>query len=299
MMYRDLGFTRVVPGRELSLREIERIKTRVPEVELEVFVHGAMCLAYSGRCFLSAWMADRSGNRGDCAHSCRWEYRLRGEGLSLEEKKRPGELYPVHEGDGFTSILSSKDINMVDHLGELIDAGVDSLKIEGRMKSTYYAAVVTRAYRKALDRELARRTGAGEAGGAAADTAPEDVASFVDELYGVSHRDFTTGFYFGHDEVEKPAAGSYRRSHRFLAIVGPRQPSGGFALTVKNSISAGRAIEYLGPDTPVLRDSDFRLTDGDGTPVEAAHHTGEFIIHPSQRIDEGFLIRSTGDEEDW
>jgi U32 family peptidase len=289
-MYRDLGFTRVVPGRELSLREIERIKSRVPDVELEVFVHGAMCLAYSGRCFLSAWMADRSGNRGDCAHSCRWDYRLRSEGLSLEEKKRPGELYPVYEGDGYTSILSSKDINMVDHVGELIDAGVDSLKIEGRMKSTYYAAVVTRAYRKALDQELAQR---------GAKPTPGDIAPFVAELYGVSHRDFTTGFYFGRDEVEKPAAGSYRRSHRFLAIVGPQQPGGGYALTVKNSITVGTAIEFLGPDTAVLRDASFRLADAEGNPVHAAHHSGQYIIHPSRNIDAGFLIRSTGEEEDW
>lgn len=284
-MYRDLGFSRVVPGRELSLREIAEIRRSVPEVELEVFVHGAMCLAYSGRCFLSAWMADRSGNRGDCAHSCRWEYRV------LEEKKRPGEYYPVFEGEGFTAVMSSKDINMVDHLRELLDAGVDSLKIEGRMKSSYYAAVVTRAYRKALD----ALTGAAAPGRQGA----IDPAPFVAELYGVSHRDFTTGFYFGSEEVEKPAEGSYRRSHRFLGIVREALGDGGFRIEVKNSIRPGTPIEFIGPDVPVLRDEAFTVTDAEGSATEAAHHGGSYRIYPSRPVEEGFLIRSSGEEEVW
>ncbi|TVR34082.1 MAG: U32 family peptidase [Spirochaetaceae bacterium] len=149
--YRDLGFSRVVPGRELSLAQIAAIKNTVPDLQLEVFAHGAMCLAYSGRCFLSRWMSDRSANQGDCAHSCRWNYRLGVDPLVLEEQQRPGEYYPIIEADDFTEILSSRDLCMIDHLAPLRDAGVDSLKIEGRMKSVYYTAVVTRAYRAALD----------------------------------------------------------------------------------------------------------------------------------------------------
>ena len=144
-IYRDMGFTRIIPGRELSLSEISEIKKALPDLEMEVFVHGAMCLAYSGRCFLSKYLADRSANQGDCAHSCRWQYRV------LEESERQGEYFPVIEGENFTSVMSSKDICMIDHLEELKSAGVDSLKIEGRMKSIYYTAVVSRAYRKMID----------------------------------------------------------------------------------------------------------------------------------------------------
>ncbi|MFW5729600.1 MAG: peptidase U32 family protein [Spirochaetota bacterium] len=300
-LYRDLGFTRIVPGRELSLREIAEIKRDVPDLELEVFVHGAMCLAYSGRCFLSAWMAERSGNRGDCAHSCRWEYRV------LEEKKRPGEYYPLYEGDGFSAILSSKDINMIDHLADLIDAGVDSLKIEGRMKSTYYAAVVTRAYRKALDAALGAARGRDRPGRAAnyppASTgdaaAPTDPQPFIDELYGVSHRDFTTGFYYGRRDVEAPARGNYRRRHRFLGILEAPTGDGGYHLTVKNTITRGKPIEYIGPDVPVLQDDGFTLS-RDGAEVESAHHDGRrYVIYPAQPVEEGFLIRSLADQEVW
>jgi putative protease len=318
-LYRDVGFRRIVPGRELSLREIEQMKRAVPDLELEVFVHGAMCLAYSGRCFLSAWMTDRSGNRGSCAHSCRWEYRpvpydreTGAVGTALEEKKRPGEYYPVYEGEDFTAVMSSKDLNMIDHLRELVDAGVDSLKIEGRMKSTYYAAVVTRAYRKALD----RTTAVGEVP-QGADTYL-DPGPFIRELYEVSHRDFTTGFYFGDEEIQKPAKGAYRRQHRFLGIVEApvgspdagavpgeaAEPPGTpridtFPIRVKNSIRVGEPIEYIGPDVPSLRDEAFALYDEDGAEVDEAHHHGSYRIRPSKPIAPGYVIRSTADREVW
>ncbi|MCQ2398846.1 MAG: U32 family peptidase [Sphaerochaetaceae bacterium] len=145
-LYSQMGFDRIILGRETPLEDIKKIRDANPQLGIEAFVHGAMCMAYSGRCFLSAFMSGRSANQGDCAHSCRWNYRL-----ALEEESRPGIYYPVSEEDGFTTVMSSKDLCMIDHLRELGEAGVDSLEIEGRMKSTYYVATVTRAYRKALD----------------------------------------------------------------------------------------------------------------------------------------------------
>ncbi len=269
-MYRDMGFTRVVLGRETSLSEISRIKNAVPEVELECFVHGAMCLAYSGRCFLSAWMADRSGNQGNCSHSCRWDYRV------LEEAKRPGEYYPVYEGDGFTSILSSKDICMIDHLAELRDAGVDSLKIEGRMKSIYYTAVVTRAYHKAVD----ALAGIGE-----------DITGYKDELYKVSHREFSTGFYFGKDDIEVPTEKSYLRQFIFMGIIGRKIGENQWELIVKNQIKPGETLEFIGPDVLFVEDDFYMIYDEEGLPVDQADHGKIYTITTSAPVEEGFIVR--------
>ncbi len=287
-LYRDLGFHRVVPGRELSLAQIAAIRSAVPEVALEVFVHGAMCLAYSGRCFLSAWMAGRSGNRGDCAHSCRWAYRV-GEDPSarpevppgalppdaihavLEEAERPGEFYPIVEGEGFTEILSSRDLCMIDHLPALRDAGVDSLKIEGRMKSVYYTSVVTRAYRAALDSMAAVPD---------ATVLPDSVRPFTDELQRVSHRDYTTGFYFGDGEIQKPAASGYRRDSLYLGSIGREISPGRFMLEVKNGFRRGEPVELLGPNRAAVVLTDYRLLDPSGNPVDRVIHHGEWQIEP-------------------
>ncbi len=185
--YKELGFSRIILGREVTLDDIKRIKDAVPEIEIETFVHGAMCMAYSGRCFLSAHLSDRSANEGDCAHTCRWKYNLlekkEPKEYYIEEETRKGEYFPVIEEDGYSTILSSKDLNMIDHLSELKEAGVDSLKIEGRMKSLYYVATVTRAYRKAID--------VIEHGGDA-----KDALLYKEELDSVSHREYSTGFFF-------------------------------------------------------------------------------------------------------
>ena len=277
-MYRDMGFTRVVLGRETSLKEISRIKTAVPDVELECFVHGAMCLAYSGRCFLSAWMADRSGNQGICSHSCRWDYRV------LEEAERPGEYYPIFEGDGFTSILSSKDICMIDYLKDLRDAGVDSLKIEGRMKSIYYTAVVTRAYRKAVD-------------ALAAGSQPDDnnLAGFKDELYKVSHREFSTGFYFGKNDIEKPTEKSYLRQYIFMGMIGKKIGENSWELLVKNQIRPGEPLEFIGPDILYVEDDYYMIYDEEGLPVSQADHGKMYSITTDAPVDEGFIVRKKAD----
>ena len=196
--YRDMGFKRVVLGREVSLKEVSEIKEKVDNLEIECFVHGAMCVAYSGRCLLSAYMNGRSGQSGLCTHTCRWNYALKGDvkqlaqsgGLVLEEESRPNEYFPVFEGDNFTAILSSKDLCMIDHLEDMKKAGVDSLKIEGRMKSIYYVALVSRAYRKALDVMDGKITA-------------EEAKPYIDELYLTSHREFTTGFFYGRADADK------------------------------------------------------------------------------------------------
>lgn len=272
-LYHRMGISRIVTARELSLDEIRRIKDAVPELEIEAFVHGAMCLAYSGRCFLSAWMADRrSGNRGDCAHSCRWEYRV------LEERLRPGEYYPVIEGEGFSMILSSKDLCMFDHLAEMKEAGIDALKIEGRMKSVYYTAVVTRAYRKALD--------------ALEGTPVPDLPLYREDLFHVSHREYSTGFYFDREQISHPASEEVRPQHVFLGIIGEKVGEGVFSLDVRNRIMRGMSLEYIGPHVHALKDTDFRLLDEEGREVDSLSHNQRGFLKTTLPVEEGSLVRA-------
>ena len=273
-MYRDMGIKRIVLGRELSLKEIAAIKNNVPDLEIEVFAHGAMCLAYSGRCFLSKYLADRSANQGDCAHSCRWQYRV------LEESERPGEYFPVVQGDNFTSILSSKDLCMIDHLKELKDAGVDSIKIEGRMKSIYYTAVITRAYRKQLDYIEG--------------VSKENPQPYVDEIFKVSHREFSTGFYYGKDEIEMPTFRSYMSEAQFLGSVEEVVGDGIYRLDVKNQILVSDAIEYIGPDLIYLKEEGFTLYDENMQPVPKTDHGKIAYIKTDKKLKKGYIIRKKG-----
>lgn len=273
-MYRDMGIKRIVLGRELSLKEIEVIKNNVPDLEIEVFAHGAMCLAYSGRCFLSKYLADRSANQGDCAHSCRWQYRV------LEESERPGEYFPVVQGENFTSILSSKDLCMIDHLKELKDAGVDSIKIEGRMKSIYYTAVITRAYRKQLDYIEG--------------ISSDDPKPYVDEIFKVSHREFSTGFYYGKDEIEMPTFKSYMSEAQFLGSIEEQMGDGLYRLDVKNQILASDSIEYIGPDLLYLKDEGFTLLDEDMQTVPKTDHGKIAYIKTDKKLKKGYIIRKKG-----
>ena len=217
-MYGRLGFKRVVLGREVSLNEIREIKDANPDMELECFAHGAMCIAYSGRCLMSAYLTGRSAQSGFCSHTCRWDYKLGTEVqklnqtggiinadtakqiaesgiLRLEEQKRPGEYFPVFEGDNFTAILSSKDLCMIEHLKDMKDAGVDACKIEGRMKSIYYVAMVTRAYRKALDALEGK-------------ISDQEAAPFIKSLEEVAHRESTTGFYYSRAHADETTVGA-------------------------------------------------------------------------------------------
>lgn len=213
-MYKSLGFSRVVMGREASLKEIAEIKDAVPDMEIECFIHGAMCIAYAGRCLMSSYLTGRSAQEGFCSHTCRWDYDVltakkiaeSGE-LVLREHKRPDEYFPVYEGNDFTAVLSSKDLCMIDHLKELKEAGVDSLKIEGRMKSVYYVALITRAYRKALDALEGKIT-------------QDEASPFVDELYKASHRPFTTAFYFNKSDADVTVSGASDSPYELAAEIG-------------------------------------------------------------------------------
>ncbi len=271
--YHKIGFSRIVPAREMSIDDIKRIKDRTPELEIEAFVHGAMCLAYSGRCLLSAWESGRSANKGNCSHSCRWNYRH-----YVEEEKRPGEYFPVEEGDGFSTILSPRDLCLIDYLETLRDAGVDALKIEGRMKSEYYVAIVTRAYRKELDR-IAQ-------GEKRAVSQP-----FIDELANVSHREFSTGFYFGDPKATDPTDKSYNQHYRYVASLGREVAPGRFLLDVKNSFDTSEAVEVIGPDLSHEIDAEFALFDIDGSQLDRVTHHAGGAIESSLPVEEGFLIR--------
>ena len=222
----DLGAKRVVLARELSLREIETIRARVsPELELETFCHGAMCVSYSGRCLLSNYMTGRDSNRGACAQPCRYQY-------ALMEEKRPGEYFPVFEDETGTYIMNSRDMCMIDHLDDLIRVGVDCMKIEGRAKSAYYAAIVTGAYRHVLDAVCAGKT-------------PDPV--WRDEVDHISHRHYSTGFFYG-EPGQYTADARYLRHWQILAVVESCGPEGDAVLSLRNKFSSGDSVEIVGPD---------------------------------------------------
>ena len=223
----DLGAQRVVLARELSLEEIRTIRENTPrELEIETFGHGAMCVSYSGRCLLSNYMTGRDSNRGACAQPCRYQY-------ALVEEKRPGEYFPVYEDEKGTYILNSRDMCMIDHLSELQDAGVDCIKIEGRAKSAYYAAIVTGAYRHIIDDIAAGR-------------APDKV--WRDEVEHVSHRIYSTGFYFG-EPGQYTENSRYIRQWQVCAIVESCDETGLALCSLRNKFAAGDALELVGPDT--------------------------------------------------
>ena len=280
-MYRDMGFKRIILGREASLDDIRRIKDKVPEMELEAFVHGAMCMSYSGRCMLSSFLTGRSANRGDCSHTCRWNYRM----YALEEEERKGHYYPIEENDGYTTILSSKDLCMIDHVKELEEAGLSSLKIEGRMKSVYYVAVVTRAYRKAID------------------DAP-DKDEYKRDIFDVSHREFTTGFFFKDDPIEgreddvsRPTSYGYERSYIFLGTIGKKKGENIWEIDCRNQIKRGQKLEFIGPDVPLLSDDNFTILDEDGFPLLQLDHMKNGFIKTDLNLKEGYIIRRASEQK--
>lgn len=275
-MYRDLGFKRVVLGREASLEDIAEIKQAVPEMEIECFAHGAMCIAYSGRCLISAYLTGRSANSGFCSHSCRWDYRL------VEEKERPGQYFPVVEGDGFTALFSSKDLCMIDHLDAMKKAGVDSLKIEGRMKSLYYTALVTRAYRKRID--------AVEGKISAAEAEP-----FVAELYNAAHREFGTGFYYSKDDANKTTRGETKSPYMLAGTIGRKieGTEGDFEFISMNKVDAGVPLEYIGPDLCSIEDSGYKLLDPEtGGARSWVCHGHPCILRTSKPVGERYIVRT-------
>ena len=249
-VYHDLGATRVVLARELTLEQIAELRARTPEdLELEAFVHGAMCMAYSGRCMISAHLTGRSANRGGCAQSCRWKYHLM-------EESRPGEYFPVEEDAQGMKILSSRDLNALPFLDKLMAAGVTSFKIEGRMKTPYYVATVTNAYRRRLDQILS-----------GADT--PTVAELQRELDAVSHRPYSSGFYFGEAKHAPADDGVYRQDCVFVATV-QEASAGRASFTLRNRFQAGDVLEVLAPGEPCRRIKVEDLRNAAGEPVDWA-----------------------------
>ena len=241
----ELGASRVILARELSLEEIRTIRDKTPaDLEIEAFVHGAMCVSYSGRCLLSNYMTGRDSSRGACAQPCRYQY-------ALVEEKRPGEYFPVFEDEQGTYILNSRDMCMIDHLGDLCGAGLSSLKIEGRAKSAYYAAIVTGAYRHVLDDAAAGR--------------PIDPV-WRDEVEHVSHRHYSTGFFYGQPGQFYEDA-RYIRDWQICAVVTDCTPEGLATLSLRNKFGAGDAVEVVGPDTKPFSMTAPMMTDAEGLPL--------------------------------
>ena len=243
----ELGAQRVVLARELSLPEIFQIRENCPkELEIETFGHGAMCVSYSGRCLLSNYMTGRDSNRGECAQPCRYQY-------ALMEEKRPGEYFPVFEDEKGTYILNSRDMCMIDHLKELMDAGIDCIKIEGRAKSAYYAAITTGAYRHCIDDVFAGK--------------PVDPV-WRDEVEHVSHRIYSTGFYFGYPG-QYTENSRYIRSWQICAIVESCDETGLAVCSLRNKFSAGDTLEVVGPDMRPFSFTVPMMEDTEGQPLES------------------------------
>jgi putative protease len=246
----------VILARELSLDEIREIRAKTPrELEIEAFVHGAMCVSYSGRCLLSNYMTGRDASRGACAQPCRYQY-------ALMEEKRPGEYFPVYEENGQTFILNSRDMCMIDHVPELMEAGLSSLKIEGRAKSAYYAAAVTAAYRHAIDAAWA---------GEALDPV------WRAEVDKVSHRHYSTGFYYGYPGQYTDSA-RYIRDWQVLAVVTDCDEEGNATLSLRNKFSAGDEVELMGPDAPAVSFAAPMMTDADGQALTEPRHP-QMVFH--------------------
>lgn len=272
--WHDLGASRVILARELSLEEIKEIRAKTPPgLELEVFAHGAMCVSYSGRCLLSNYMTGRDSNRGACAQPCRYQY-------ALMEEKRPGEYFPVYEENGETYIMNSRDMCMIDHVTDLLAAGVSSLKLEGRAKSAYYAAIVTGAYRHAIDAAVAG--------------IPLDPV-WRDEVEHISHRHYSTGFFYGQPGQFTDDA-RYVRDWQIVAKVQSCDGDGNAVLTLNNKFAVGDALELVGPGVRPRSLTVEALWDGDGLPLEEVRHPQMvFRMHLPQPVPPLSLLRRKAD----
>ena len=268
------GVKRVVLARELSLNEISEISAN-SDCKTEVFVHGAMCLSYSGRCYLSAYMANRGANLGDCAQSCRWKY-------SLVEEERPNEYYPVIEDGEFTSVMSSRDLCMIQHIPELIAAGVDAWKIEGRMKSQYYVATVTRIYRAAIDMFFGNGT-------------YEYQERWLKELGKISNRGYNTGFFLGNPGLDGQRVGEdsgYTQDYKFVGLFGRPKEDKLIEVIVKNSFEVGEDLEVMGkkPDRDFVQNIK-EIYNKDLELVKKANPGQRAFIIPERPVEEYFILR--------
>ena len=260
--WHDLGAKRVVAARELSLREIKEITEKIPEdLEMECFIHGAMCISYSGRCLLSNYFTGRDANKGACTHPCRWKY-------AVVEEKRPGEYLPVYENERGTYIFNSKDLCMIEHIPELVDARVDSCKIEGRMKTALYVATVARTYRKAIDDYFESE-----------EKYRANMPWYLDQISRCTYRQFTTGFYFGKpsDEAQIYDSNTYVNEYIYLGIVNDVNDKGLAHIEQRNKFSVGDEIEIMKPDGTDVKATVKAMYTEDGESVDSCPHPQQII----------------------
>lgn len=277
------GVKRVVVAREMSFKEIKEIRENIPkEMDIEAFMHGAMCISYSGRCLISNYMTGRDANRGSCAQSCRWKY-------SLVEEKRPGEYFPIYEDERGTFFFNSKDLCMIEYIPELIESGITSLKIEGRMKTAYYVATVVRAYRMAIDAYYKD---------------PENWKFnpiWLEELKKGSHRHFTTGFYNDKpgDKEQNYASASYVRNYDFIGIVlEDRDENGLVTVEQRNKMMLGDEIEIMGPYTDTINTTITEMYNEDGESIESAPHPRQIVkMKFPEVVGRNFILRKAIEEK--
>lgn len=271
------GAKRVVSARELSLREIKEIRANIPEdMEIESFIHGAMCISYSGRCLLSNYFTGRDANRGECTHPCRWKY-------AVEEEKRPGEYLPVFENERGTYIFNSKDLCMIEHIPEMIDAGIDSFKIEGRMKTALYVACVARTYRKAIDDYLESE-----------EKYRANMDWYLSEISKCTYRQFTTGFYFGKPSEESQIYDNNTYINEYIYLgMSDKTDNESVYIEQKNKFCVGDEIEIMKPDGSNVPTKVLAIHDEDGNEMESCPHSKQKLrIFLSVLPDAGDILRT-------
>ena len=273
----NLGAKRVVSARELSIKEISEIRKNIPkDMEIETFVHGAMCISYSGRCLLSSFMTGRDANKGACTHPCRWKY-------AVVEENRPGEYMPIEENERGTYIFNSKDLCMIDHIPELVEAGIDSFKIEGRMKTALYVATVARTYRMAIDDYFE-----------SPDKYRENIPKYKKLISQCTYRQYTTGFFFGKpDETTQIYdANVYERDYVYLGIVGDETAPLEYSLEQKNKFYTGQKIEVMKPDGRDIEVRVVSIKDEEGNEMESCPHPKQKLtINLGMELDKGDILR--------
>lgn len=261
--WHGLGAKRVVSARELSMDELRELRANIPEdLEIETFIHGAMCISYSGRCLLSSYFTGRDANQGACTHPCRWKY-------AIMEETRPGEYLPVYENERGTYIFNSKDLCMIEHIPELVEAGIDSFKIEGRMKTALYVAVVTRTYRQAIDDYLKDEA-----------LYRSRMDYYKEEIAKCTYRQFTTGFFFGkpNHDTQIYDNNTYIKAYTYLGLIGEDRGGGFYGLEQRNKFSVGDTIEVMKPDGRDLEVTVQAMTDAEGTLIESCPHPKQKIF---------------------
>ncbi len=282
LFWHQLGAQRVVTARELSIAEIKEIRSHIPdELEIETFIHGAMCISYSGRCLLSNYFTGRDANQGACTHPCRWKY-------AVVEEKRPGEYFPVYENERGTYIFNSKDLCMIEHIPDLVDAGIDSFKIEGRMKTALYVATVARTYRKAIDDYFE-----------SLEKYQANMPWYLDQISNCTYRQFTTGFFYGKpsEEAQIYDSNTYLREYTYLGIVGEQNEEGLYQIEQRNKFSVGEEIEVMKPNGENVVVTVKAIRDEKGAEMESAPHPQQILyIDLGQPLDKYDILRRKEEE---